>query len=145
MYRLFALIAAIGALVIGAMQLSAGVGTARWTRYDASEFMMAQKKGKTILVHVASDGCSPCRAQATTLEELRRQNQSGDVLFVAVDFDKEAAFARQNNVASPASVLVFKGMEETARSVAHQDGQQDGQQNRAALRRVVLDGLFDQP
>ena len=133
MYRLFALIAAIGALVIGAMQLSAAAVPAGWTAYDEAEFMMAQKKGKTIVVDVYADWCPTCRAQAPILEELRTETQSSDVLYVKVNFDEEKAFLKAHRIPRQSTVLVFKGMDEIARSIA--------QTNRAALRSVVLGAL----
>lgn len=133
MFRLFALIAAIGALFVGAMQLSAQADTSGWTSYNAAEFMMAQKKGKTIVVDVYADWCPTCRAQAPILDELRRENQSGDVLFVKVNFDEEKAFLRENRIPRQSTVLVFKGMNETARSIAQTD--------RNTLREVVLGAL----
>ncbi|MEM9310306.1 MAG: thioredoxin domain-containing protein [Pseudomonadota bacterium] len=133
MYRLFALIAAIGALFVGAMQLSAAADTAGWTTYDEAEFMMAQKKGKTIVVDVYADWCPTCRAQAPILEELRTEKQSGNVLFVKVNFDKEKAFLRAHRIPRQSTVLVFKGMEEKARTIA--------QTNRTALRGAVLGAL----
>ena len=72
MTRLFLIIAAIGALVVGAMQLSAQSSTAGWQTYDEAEFMMAQGKGKTIVVDVYADWCPTCRAQAPILEQLRK-------------------------------------------------------------------------
>ena len=133
MYRLFALIAAIGALVIGAMQLSAAAVPAGWTAYDEAEFMMAQKKGKTIVVDVYADWCPTCRAQAPILEKLRTETQSSDVLYVKVNFDEEKAFLKAHRIPRQSTVLVFKGMDEIARSIA--------QTNRAALRSVVLGAL----
>ena len=133
MFRLFALIAAIGALVVGGMQLSARADTTGWTPYDAAEFMMAQKKGKTIVVDVYADWCPTCRAQAPILEELRVEKQKSDVLFVKVDFDEEKAFLRDNRIPRQSTVLVFKGMDEVARSIA--------QTNRAELRSVVLNAI----
>ena len=133
MFRLFALVAALGALFIGAMQLSAGAGAAGWARYDAAEFMMAQKKGKVIVVDVHADRCPPCRAQAPILEELRVEHQSTGVLFVKVDYDTEPAFVREHRLARGASVLVFRGMDETARTREPGD--------RAALRDAVLRAL----
>ena len=133
MTRLFLLIAAIGALVIGAMQLNAQGVPAGWQTYDEAEFMMAQKKGKTIVVDVYADWCPTCRAQAPILEELRQENQSGDVLFVKVDFDEEKAFLRAHRIPRQSTILVFKGMDETARSIA--------ETNRSRLRSVVLGAL----
>ena len=133
MFRIFALIGAIGALLIGAMQLSAQADTNGWTTYDAAEFMMAQKKGKTIVVDVYADWCPTCRAQAPILEELRTEKQSSDVLFVKVNFDKEKAFLRHNRIPRQSTVLVFNGMDEAARSIAQTD--------RTALREAVLNAL----
>ncbi len=133
MTRLFVLIAAIGALVVGAMQLSAQSSSAGWQTYDAAEFTMAQNKGKTIVVDIYADWCPTCRAQAPILEELRQQQQSDDVLFVKVNFDEEKAFLRTHRVPRQSTVLVFNGTSEVARSIA--------QTNRARLRAVVLGAL----
>ena len=133
MFRLFALIAATAALVVGAMQLSAQASTKGWQKYDAAEFMMAQKKGKTIVVDVYADWCPTCRAQAPILEELRTEKQSSDVLFVKVNFDDEKAFLREHRIPRQSTVLVFDGMTEKARSIA--------QTNRTKLRGVVLGAL----
>lgn len=133
MTRLFLIVAAIGALVVGAMQLNAQASTAGWQTYDEAEFMMAQKKGKTIVVDVYADWCPTCRAQAPILEELRQERQSGDVLFVKVNFDDEKAFLRAHRIPRQSTVLVFNGMDEVARSIA--------QTNRTQLRSAVLGAL----
>lgn len=133
MTRLFLIIAIIGAFVVGATQLTAQAGAADWSTYDEAEFMMAQKKGKTIVVDVYADWCPTCRAQAPILDELRAEKQSSDVLFVKVNFDDEKAFLRANRIPRQSTVLVFKGTTEVARSIA--------QTNRASLRRVVLGAL----
>ena len=133
MIRLFALIAAIGALVVGAMQLSARPDISGWQTCDAAEFIMAQKKGKTIAVDVYANWCPTCRAQAPILNELRVEKQSSDVVFMKVNFDEEKAFLRAHRVPRQSTVLVFEGIEETARSI--------GQIDRTALRRVVLSAL----
>ncbi len=133
MTRLFALIAVIGALVIGAMQLNAQSTTSGWQTYNAAEFTMAQEKGKTIVVDIYADWCPTCRAQAPILDELRRERASGDVLFVKVDFDKEKAFLRAHRVPRQSTVLVFNGKTEVARSIA--------ETNRGRLRSVVLGAL----
>jgi len=133
MFRLFVLIAAIGALVVGAMQLSAQSDAAEWQTYDEAEFMMAQGKGKTIVVDVYADWCPTCRAQAPILEEVRKERQNGNTLFVKVNFDEEKAFLRDHRIPRQSTVLVFKGKKEIARSIA--------QTNRAKLRGAVLGAL----
>ncbi len=133
MFRLFAIIAAIATLAVGTMQLSAQASTKGWRQYDAAEFVMAQKKGKTIIVDVYADWCPTCRAQAPILEELRKERQGKDVLFVKVNFDDEKAFLREHRIPRQSTVLVFDGMTEKARSIA--------QTNRTKLRGVVLGAL----
>lgn len=133
MTRLFLIIAALGAFVVGASQLTAQANASNWITYDEAEFMMAQKKGKTIVVDVYADWCPTCRAQAPILEDLRTEKQSSEVLFVKVNFDEEKAFLRANRIPRQSTVLVFKGMDEVARSVA--------ETNRSRLRGVVLDAL----
>ena len=133
MFRLFALIAVIGALVVGAMQLSAQANTSGWQTYNEAEFIMAQGKGKTIVVDVYADWCPTCRAQAPILDELREERQNGNTLFVKVNFDDEKAFLRRHRVPRQSTVLVFKGKKEVARTIA--------QTNRAKLRSAVLGAL----
>ena len=133
MFRLFALIATIGALFVGAMQLSARADNDGWQTYDAAEFMMAQKKGKTIVVDVYADWCPTCRAQAPILDEIRAEKQTSDVLFVKVNFDENKDFLREHRIPRQSTVLVFNGMTEAARSVA--------QTNRTRLREVVINAL----
>lgn len=133
MTRIFLIIAAIGVFIIGATQLTAQANAADWSTYDEAEFMMAQKKGKTIVVDVYADWCPTCRAQAPILDELRTERQSSDVLFVKVNFDDEKAFLRANRIPRQSTVLVFKGTNEVARSIA--------ETNRTRLRGVVLGAL----
>lgn len=133
MTRLFLLIAAIAAIVVGAMQLSAQSSTAGWQTYDEASFVMAQNKGKTIVVDIYADWCPTCRAQAPILDEMRQERASGDVLFVKVNFDDEKAFLRTHRVPRQSTVLVFNGTTEVARSIA--------ETNRTRLRAVVLDAL----
>ncbi len=133
MMRFFALIAAIGAITIGAMQLSAKSDTSGWQTYDAAEFAMAQGKGKTIVVDVYADWCPTCRAQAPILDELRSEKASANVQFVKVDFDDEKAFLRKHRIPRQSTVLVFKGEKEVARTIA--------ETNRTRLRSAILKAL----
>lgn len=133
MTRLFLIIAAIGAIIIGTTQLTAQGSAAGWAAYDETEFMMAQKKGRTIVVDVHADWCPTCRAQAPILEELRQERQSANVLFVKVDFDTDKTFLRAHRIPRQSTVVVFNGMDEVARSIAETD--------RTRLRGVVLGAL----
>lgn len=110
MTRLFLIIAAIGALVVGAMQLSAQAGSTGWTAYDEAEFMMAQKKGRTIVVAI---GGTPVTADL--IREWPEHGPSADVVYFQLDPADQAQFLSAHSVAQAPALIAFKGMEEVAR------------------------------
>ncbi|MEP3051050.1 MAG: thioredoxin family protein [Erythrobacter sp.] len=133
MLRIFALIAAIGAIVIGVMQFSARADTTGWQTYDEPTFTMAQAKGQTIVVDVYADWCPTCRAQAPILDEIRKDNIGNEVKFVKVNFDDEKDFLRQHRIPRQSTILVFDGENEIVRTIAETD--------RSRLRDQVLNAL----
>ena len=133
MTRLFILLAAVGAILAGAMQFTAQAQITGWQTYNAAAFAAAQDDGKTIVVDVYADWCPTCRAQAPILDQLRAERASDVVLFVKVNFDEEKAFLRAHRIPRQSTVLVFRGKREVARSIA--------ETNRSRLRGVVLGAL----
>lgn len=131
--RLFAAFAAIAAMFIASAQFSAHAAAPGWQAYDAASFTAAQAKGKTIVADVQASWCPTCRAQAPILEDLRKEKQSADVLFIKVDFDKDKDFLRAHRIPRQSTIVVFKGKTEVARSIAETD--------RTRLRGVVLGAL----
>lgn len=125
MTRLFLIIAAIGAVVVGAMQLSAQAGPTGWTAYDEVEFMMAQKKGRTIVV--AIDGAT---ISADLMQEWSEHGPSADVLYVRLDPADQAKFLAAHSVGQAPALIAFKGMEEVARV--------EGQIDRDWIEKVAL-------
>lgn len=121
MSRLFLLIAAIGALFVGVTHLTLQAGTNGWEEYGEAAFMMAQKKGRTIVVVVTGENCSSCRDQQAALDRLIAGHPPADALFVKVDFDREQAFLKTHGIASQPTVLVFEGLDEVARTGADTD------------------------
>ncbi|MHA7819505.1 MAG: thioredoxin family protein [Erythrobacter sp.] len=116
MSRLFFLIAAIGALFVSVTHLTVQAGPNGWEEYEEAAFMMAQKKGRTIVVAVGGADCAKCREQTAALDRLMGEHPAHDTLFVKVDFDRERAFLDRHGVASRPTVLVFEGLEEVGRS-----------------------------
>lgn len=125
MTRLFLIIAAIGALVIGAMQLSAQAGPTGWTAYDEVEFMMAQKKGRTIVVAIGNAPVS-----ADLIREWPEHGPTADVLYVRLDPADQAHFLAAHSVEQAPALIAFKGMEEVARV--------EGQIDRDWIEKVAL-------
>lgn len=104
-----------------------------WQQYDAAKFAKAQKAGKTIIVDVHAVWCPTCKAQAPTLDALRKEAKLKSAVFFKVDFDKEKAFLKQHRIPRQSTVLVFKGKKETARSIAESRPRE--------LRAAVLAGV----
>ncbi|PKQ01050.1 MAG: thiol reductase thioredoxin [Alphaproteobacteria bacterium HGW-Alphaproteobacteria-13] len=104
-----------------------------WSNYSAESFARAQAQGKTIVVDIHATWCPTCRAQAPILDALRSEPRLRNAVFVKVDFDKEKAFLREHRIPRQSTVLVFRGRQETARSVAETRPEQ--------LRAAVLGGV----
>lgn len=107
--------------------------TPEWTDYSPAAFERAQAAGRTIIVDVNATWCPTCRAQAPILDALRSEPRLQDALFVKVDFDTQQAFLRQHRIPRQSTILVFRGRQETARSIAETRPSQ--------LRAAILAGV----
>lgn len=101
-----------------------------WVDYSAERFARAQEAGKTILVDVHADWCPTCKAQGPILESLRNDERLETLTFMRVDFDEEKEFLRAHRIPRQSTILVFKGKQESGRSIAETDP--------ARLRNFVL-------
>ncbi|PKP95376.1 MAG: thiol reductase thioredoxin [Alphaproteobacteria bacterium HGW-Alphaproteobacteria-14] len=104
-----------------------------WQDYTPAAFARAQDAGKTIVVDVHAVWCPTCKAQAPTLDALRQEPRLKDAVFFKVDFDKEKPFLRQHRIPRQSTVLVFRGKQESARSIAESRPKQ--------LREAVMAGI----
>ncbi|MDZ4273777.1 MAG: thioredoxin family protein, partial [Erythrobacter sp.] len=68
-----------------------------------------------------------------TLDALRQEPRLKDAVFFKVDFDKEKAFLRQHRIPRQSTVLVFRGKQESVRSIAESRPKQ--------LREAVMAGI----
>ena len=109
------------ALLLLAFTGSATLAAANSISYSEAAFADAQAAGKTIIVDVYADWCPTCRAQKPILNELKAEPELKDSLFVTVDYDQEKAFLREHRVPRQSTILVFKGGNEVARSIAETD------------------------
>jgi len=104
-----------------------------WQDYTPAVFAKAQATGKTIVVDIHAVWCPTCKAQAPTLDALRREPRLKNAVFFKVDFDKEKAFLEAHRIPRQSTVLVFRGQQETARSIAESRPRQ--------LRDAVMAGI----
>lgn len=106
---------------------------APWILYNEAGFAAAQAAGKTIVVDISASWCPTCRAQAPTLDEVAQDPALAQAVLYKVDFDVEKAFLSQHRIPRQSTILVFRGTEETARSVAETDPER--------LRNAILAGV----
>lgn len=84
--------------------------------YDETAFRKAQQEGKAILVEVHADWCSACARQKPILESLGKEPAFDKVVRFKVDFDKPGTALKTLRVTSQATLVLFKGGKEVARS-----------------------------
>jgi thiol-disulfide isomerase/thioredoxin len=97
--------------------LSLPASSAEWKEFDAAAFAAAQQEGKPILVDVFAAWCPVCRTQNPILVQLTREPKFKDYVAFKVDFDTQKDALRTLNAQRQSTLIVFKGEQETGRSV----------------------------
>ena len=85
--------------------------------FDEKAFAAAQSAGKSILIDVAAPWCPTCQAQKPIIEKLAAEPQYKDLKIFELDFDSQKAELRKLKAQSQSTLIVFKGDNETGRSV----------------------------
>ena len=85
--------------------------------FDANAFAAAQAAGKTILVQIHADWCPQCAAQRPIITDAAKSDRFKDMVIFNIDFDTQKDLLRRFNARSQATLIVFKGANETGRSV----------------------------
>lgn len=83
--------------------------------FSAESLISAQKAGKPVAVHFHADWCPTCRKQATALERLKADKSLHTVTVLIANYDAERELRRSMKVRTQSTLVVFKGMEESAR------------------------------
>ena len=112
---------------------AAAIPVAQWIDYDSATFARAQANGQTILVDVNATWCPTCKAQAPTLDAMRSDPKMGDVVFMKLDFDTEKGFLKEHRIPRQSTIVVFRGEQETARTIAETDPE--------SLRAAIIAGV----
>lgn len=97
--------------------------------YDRPSFIAAQQGGKRVMVVAASPRGLASEAQRPILDRLSRDFLYPDVTFLRVDYDRMKDALRELRINEEATVIVFKGVDERARTV--------GEVNEMALRHML--------
>jgi thioredoxin 1 len=86
--------------------------------YQAEGFAAARAAGKVTALQFHSGWCPVCVMQERGLRALQQDKALDQVIVFQVDFFKEEALRRQYNVNSFATLVVFRGEAERARTTA---------------------------
>lgn len=105
------------ALLIAGMIVSGALWSAE-PPFNEAAFDAAQRAGKPILVTVHADWCPTCRVQDEALQELLAGKKFAGMSVFRIDFDSQKAVLKRFGVRYQSTLIVFKGKNEVARSVA---------------------------
>lgn len=94
--------------------------------YTAAAFDSAQKADKPIVVVVHASWCPTCRAQKPILAKLEDDPMFKSVVVFHVDFDSQRDALRRFGVRMQSTLIAFKGLKETSRSVGDTEEQSIG-------------------
>jgi thioredoxin 1 len=89
--------------------------------FTKAAFDAAQKQGKSILVEIHASWCPTCKAQKPIIGALLGTSKFKNLVTFRMDFDAQAGEVRAMNAQSQSTLIAFKGMKETARSVGDTD------------------------
>ena len=93
----------------------------KFTNFSKEAFAAAQKTGKPILVDVWASWCPTCKAQGPVLGSLLAKPENKDVVMFRVNFDTQLDVLKAFKVQNQSTLIMFKGANETARSVGDTD------------------------
>lgn len=87
--------------------------------FDKAQFEAAQKEGRSILVDITAPWCPTCKAQKPVIEKLVARPEFKDLTIFIIDFDTQKQAVAALKASSQSTLIAFKGMKETGRSVGH--------------------------
>ena len=106
------------ALVLAVLALPTSFAfAAEKTSYSVSAFNEAQRAGRPILVEIHASWCPTCKAQKPILAALEQKPEYAGLKVFDVDFDSQKDAVASFGAHMQSTLIVFKGANETGRSV----------------------------
>jgi len=110
---------AIRSLIAVLSLLAAMSAIAADTRpFDPATFAALQAANKPVLIDVYADWCPICKQQAPIVGELMANPEFKDFTVLRVNFDTQKDVRRTLGVAQQSTLIVYRGKQEVARSIA---------------------------
>jgi thioredoxin 1 len=101
--------------------------------FNGQAFSDAQKAGRPILIMVHASWCPTCKVQTPILSELTADPRFKNLAYFVVDFDSQKDLVQRFGARMQSTLIVFKGTQETGRSV--------GDTNRASIAALLNKAL----
>lgn len=86
--------------------------------YSPAVIKKAEASGQSYALAFHADWCPTCRQQAKVFEQLKADPTLKNVIIYNVDYDGETELKKLLKVRGQSTLIVYKGVKETARSVA---------------------------
>lgn len=99
-----------------AWAFSPGVVRAAGVDFDEAAFTAAQSAGKTIFVEITASWCPVCARQRPIIDTLLGTDEFRNAVLFVVDYDLDREVLQRFRVTRQATLIVFKGAQERARS-----------------------------
>lgn len=84
--------------------------------FDETAFTAAQAAGKTIFIEITASWCPVCARQRPIIDTLLGTDEFRDAVLFVVDYDLDREVLQRFRVTRQATLIVFKGAQERARS-----------------------------
>ena len=84
--------------------------------FDRAQFDKALAEGKPVVVDFFATWCPTCRTQKPIISMLLKEPKLKDVIFFVANYDTEKELRKEYRVSRQATLVVFKGGKEVARS-----------------------------
>jgi thioredoxin-like negative regulator of GroEL len=89
--------------------------------FDQETFEIAQRDAEPILIEISAPWCPVCRAQKPIIQALAENPSYEGMIVLEVDFDRQKDVVRAFGARSQSTLIMFRGAEETGRSVGDTD------------------------
>ena len=101
--------------------------------YSPAAFDAAKNAGRPILIAIHASWCPTCKIQRVILNDLIKKPEFANLVVLRVDFDEQKSAVTGFGADSQSTLIVFKGKDETGRSV----GDTSGTRIEALLRSAI--------
>lgn len=86
--------------------------------FDQATFEALQAANKPVVIDVYADWCPICKLQAPIVSELIASPEFRDFTVLRVNFDTQKDVRRSLGVAQQSTLIVYRGKQEVARTIA---------------------------